>query len=374
MNSDCCSVQRTSVIESYVWFRKLWRSALSETHASGNRAVWTTDLSSQAILIPDEKATMEKEWKEATEKAFIKTKNKESPLCCIDGYPSNSKVLRQNNLKCGHKYEHIPVNVRKSNFKCGNYQVQMKELYPNFQRRSMKQKWRSWKFKKIWTIIHEAVDGCRQWNVTRMNSKSSSSISIIIELIRNVLFEFWQVVSCRITVHHCAKKKKTLIICVMNFHSLPWNITSTTHKIRTTVETKMNLQTCIGKIVAFTMRVNPGLLEKQHRQQRQRQQQSYVNTSWGQSLITEKISAFEKTEIWIVIPDVEKILFETSHRHVFLLRQHDKLTAKKREQRFGRLYSQFCERRTCKIPKLIGKRIHVWGLVALPLTAEASDL
>ena len=43
------------------------------------------------------------------------------------------------NLKCGHKYEYIPVNVRKSNLKCGNYQAQMKELYTNFQRRSMKE-------------------------------------------------------------------------------------------------------------------------------------------------------------------------------------------------------------------------------------------
>ena len=38
-----------------------------------------------------------------------------------------------------HKYEYIPVNVRKNNLKCGNYQAQMKELYTIFQRRSMKQ-------------------------------------------------------------------------------------------------------------------------------------------------------------------------------------------------------------------------------------------
>ena len=45
------------------------------------------------------------------------------------------------------------------------------------------------------------------------------------------------------TGHHCAKRKKTSIICVANLHSLPWNITSKAHKIR-------------------TMRVKPGLLEK----------------------------------------------------------------------------------------------------------------
>ena len=39
-----------------------------------------------------------------------------------------------------------------------------------------------------------------------------------------------------ITVHCCAKRKKTLIICVANLHSLPWNITSMVHKIRTTLK------------------------------------------------------------------------------------------------------------------------------------------
>ena len=53
-------------------------------------------------------------------------------------------------------------------------------------------------------------------------------------------------------VHHCAKKKKTSTICVANLHSLPWNITSMAHKISNNVETnnietKMNLQACIGK-------------------------------------------------------------------------------------------------------------------------------
>ena len=37
------------------------------------------------------------------------------------------------------KCEYIPENVRKSNLKCGNYQAHIKELYTNFQRRSMKQ-------------------------------------------------------------------------------------------------------------------------------------------------------------------------------------------------------------------------------------------
>ena len=57
----------------------------------------------------------------------------------IQKYEYVPKNVRKSNLKCGQKYECIPVNVRKSNLKWGNYQAKMKELYTNFQRRSMKQ-------------------------------------------------------------------------------------------------------------------------------------------------------------------------------------------------------------------------------------------
>ena len=45
----------------------------------------------------------------------------------------------QSQVCVDNKYEYIPGNVRNSNLKCGNYQAPMKELYTNFQRRSMKQ-------------------------------------------------------------------------------------------------------------------------------------------------------------------------------------------------------------------------------------------
>ena len=48
--------------------QKTLEICLSEAPGSGNREVWTKDLSSQAMLIPDEKATMEKEWKEVIKK------------------------------------------------------------------------------------------------------------------------------------------------------------------------------------------------------------------------------------------------------------------------------------------------------------------
>ena len=49
--------------------QKTLEMCLSQTHASGNREAQTKDLSSQTMLNPDEKATMEKEWKEVTKKA-----------------------------------------------------------------------------------------------------------------------------------------------------------------------------------------------------------------------------------------------------------------------------------------------------------------
>ena len=41
--------------------QKTLEICLSETHASGNREVRKKDLSSETMLIPDEKATMENE-------------------------------------------------------------------------------------------------------------------------------------------------------------------------------------------------------------------------------------------------------------------------------------------------------------------------
>ena len=41
--------------------QKILEICLSETHASGNREAQTKDLSSQAMMIPDARSTMEKE-------------------------------------------------------------------------------------------------------------------------------------------------------------------------------------------------------------------------------------------------------------------------------------------------------------------------
>ena len=68
MNSERRSDQRTSGIESYVWFRRHWEICPSETHAVGNRDMKKV-LSSQVILIPDEKTTVDKEGTSVTFKS-----------------------------------------------------------------------------------------------------------------------------------------------------------------------------------------------------------------------------------------------------------------------------------------------------------------
>ena len=133
--------------------------------------VQTKDLSSQAMLIPDEKATMEKEWKEVIKKAHKKQKvRKVHCVALMDiryilKYKYISENVRKINLKCGHKYTYVPVNVRKSNL--------------------------DW----------------HQWKVTRINSKSSSSKVPSLNLLE---YSTW-ILTGRgiwITVYHCAKKEE----------------------------------------------------------------------------------------------------------------------------------------------------------------------
>ena len=152
-----------------------------------------------------------------------------------------------------------------------------------------------------------------------------------------------------ITVHHCAKKKNTSIICIANLHSLPWNITSMAHKIRTTLKRRWTFKPASGnrchhdvgktrppRKAAAAAAAAAGILCQ------------YIR---GESPTTEKKSAFERTEfgLWF-LDDIRGEDFLRDERlQVCLLRHHD------------RRHSE--EARA----KLIGKRIHVCGLVALPL-------
>ena len=89
--------------------QKTLEICLSETHASGNREAQTKDLSSEVMLIPDEKATMEKGMKGGHREGTQKQKVWKVHFC-FDG------------LHHLQKYEYNPENVRESHLKCGNYE------------------------------------------------------------------------------------------------------------------------------------------------------------------------------------------------------------------------------------------------------------
>ena len=50
-----------------------------------------------------------------------------------------------------------------------------------------------------------------------------------------------------VTVHNCARRKRTSIICASNLPRLRVNITSRVHKVRTTLKRRSNLLACIGR-------------------------------------------------------------------------------------------------------------------------------
>ena len=160
------------------------------------------------------------------------------------------------------------------------------------------------------------------------------------------------------TVHHCAKRKTISIICVATLHSLPWNITSKAHKIRTTLKRRW-IFNVHRETVAFTMWVSPGLLEMQQR----RQQQSCFNTSEDKVQLQKRKASSRGQHLdydsWMTY--VEKILFETLIFKYVYFDTMTNITAKKREQRLGDYTSSVVNGGVYKIPKLTGKRIHVWA-------------
>ena len=102
MNSECGSDQRTLGIESYVWFRRLWRSVSqrrmpreTEKHKE-KRSFIPSNVDSRCKS--DNGKGMKRGHKEDTQKQ----KGKESPLCCIDGHPPHPKV-RVHPRECSQK-------------------------------------------------------------------------------------------------------------------------------------------------------------------------------------------------------------------------------------------------------------------------------
>ena len=109
-----------------------------------------------------------------------KTKDKESPLCCIDGHPQHPKV-RVHPGECSQEHSQVwKILLTQLTWMVRNIpnRYTIEELYTNFT---------------------EEVDGSNYGSLLR-------------------------------------KRQRTSTMCVANLHSLPWKITSMVHKIRTTLK------------------------------------------------------------------------------------------------------------------------------------------
>ena len=107
MNSECGSGQRTSGIESDVWFRRLWRSVSQrrkprETESVRNRSFTPSNVDSKCK--GDKGTGMKGGHKEGTQKQKVR---KVHFVALMDIHQIQ-------------KYEYIPGNVGKSNLKCGS--------------------------------------------------------------------------------------------------------------------------------------------------------------------------------------------------------------------------------------------------------------
>ena len=179
-----------------------------------------------------------------------------------------------------------------------------------------------------------------------------------------------------ITVHHCAKRKKTSIICVANLHSLRRGISRvrlTRFKQRWNEDESSSVH---RGTVAFTMRVKPRPPRKAAAAAAAAAAIpcQYIRE---QSQITEKERILREDKIRITaIPGLQtcrKHSFETLiFKYVYIDTIKD-VTVKKREQRIGMWNFQYWERESVQNSNINWKensRVRI-GIV---FTAEASNL
>ena len=234
INSECCSYHRPMGIESHTWFRLFWRSVscLGKPRSMNKRFFITNNVDFW--------------WKDDNGKGM-----KGGP----EGRHIRIKIRKVHfvallDIRHIQKYEYIPVNVRKSNLECGNYENLI---------------WDNHLTKWLTVFTNDKV--------ARMNSKSSSSTSIIIEQFGTSSLNFDNSWVLDYSSSLRRKEENFDNLCcdssqfTVEYHEHGWPDSNK-------LEPKMNLQAYIGKTVAFTMRVKSGLVEQQLR----RQQQSCVNT------------------------------------------------------------------------------------------------
>ena len=192
---------------------------------------------------------------------------------------------------------------------------------------------------KLVQSLTQAVDGCHQWKVTRMDSKSSSSTSTIIEYFGMSYMNLDK--SWLVNYGSSLSEKEE------NFNNLCCESSKPTVEYHekgsqdsNNVETKMNLQACIGN----------RCLHDADKPGPPRKAAAAVAAAailcqciWGQSPSIKKgknPSRGQNLEYnsWMI--DVEKTLFET-HLKVCLLRHHDRRHSEEARATYWMLYFQY---------------------------------
>ena len=302
MNSEFGCDQRTSGIESHVCFRRLWRSVSHRRMPREPRSLhsqWLTksqllELQTKRSFTPSNvdfkcKMTMEKKWKEVIKKAH-KTKGKECPLCCIQKY----ELQEQSQVRTW---------VRVHPGECSQEQSQVWNIF---------QKHLSWMVRNLlkpthhWGAAHKLHRGDR-W------SRNKGSYGSLLR-----------------------KKEETSIMVCLESSKPSVENHEYGSQDSNNVETKVKPSSVHRETVAFTMRVKPGLLEKQQRQQRQ--QQHHVNASENKVKLLKRTESFEGTKITTALPGGQTCRKHPFKALIFKYVYFDTMidvTVKKRGQRIG---------------------------------------
>ena len=233
----------------------------------------------------------------------------------------------------------------------------IKPRWRSYTRTSREDRWNRNKGRKV-----KQVQSLTKWLTVVTNEKLrewKSSLSIL-EYSSRMLTNrgLW------IAVHHSAKRKKTSIICVANLPSLPWKITSMVHKIRTTLKRRWIFKRASGnRCLHDAGKTRP------------RRKSSSGGSSIPMSIHPRTKSNYRKgknpsrRQIRTTIPGWQTCRnIPSRFSSSSMSTSTPWLTSQWRsESNDLRCYTSSIEKgRVYKIPKLIGKRINVWGLAALP--------
>ena len=176
------------------------------------------------------------------------------------------------------------------------------------------------------------------------------------------------------TVHCCAKRKKTSIICVASLHSLLWNITSKAHKVRTLKRRWIFKRASGNRCLHDAGKTRPPRKAAAAAAAAAAILCQYIR---GQSPTTEKRRILREDRIWTIIPG-----WKTCRKHSFEILIFNyvyfdtmiDVTVKKWEQRIGMFFFQYWKRVSVQNPKINWKENSRVRIGRIAFTAEAANL